>query len=83
MGVLPLQFHPGTDRKTLKIDGTEKIDVVGINPSMKAQQDLTLVITRANGQKEEVKVRSRIDTAVELEYMKNGGILHYVLRKLI
>lgn len=83
MGVLPLQFHPGTDRKTLKIDGTEKIDIVGINASMKAQQDLTLVITRANGQKEEVKVRSRIDTAVELEYMKNGGILHYVLRKLI
>ncbi|KYG66048.1 aconitate hydratase [Bdellovibrio bacteriovorus] len=83
MGVLPLQFHPGTDRKTLKIDGTEKIDIIGINPSMKAQQDLTLVITRANGQKEEVKVRSRIDTAVELEYMKNGGILHYVLRKLI
>lgn len=83
MGVLPLQFHPGTDRKTLNIDGTETIDIVGVSNAMKPQQDLTLVITRKNGHKEEVKVRSRIDTAVELEYCKNGGILHYVLRKLV
>lgn len=83
MGVIPLQFHPGADRKTLKIDGTEKIDILGMGSGMKAQQDLILVITRLNGHKEEIKVRSRIDTAVELEYMKNGGILHYVLRKLI
>jgi aconitate hydratase len=83
MGVLPLQFHPGQDRKTLNIDGTETIDILGVGAGMKAQQDLTVVITRKNGQKEEIKVRSRIDTAVELEYCKNGGILHYVLRKLV
>ena len=83
MGVLPLQFHPGTDRKTLKLDGTEKIDIAGIEAGMKPQQDLKLVITRAHGHKEEILVRSRIDTAVELEYYKNGGILHYVLRKLV
>ncbi|KHD89224.1 MAG: aconitate hydratase [Bdellovibrio sp. ArHS] len=82
MGVLPLQFHPGTDRKTLNLDGTEVLDIVGIEGGMKAQQDLTVKITRASGQTEEIKVRSRIDTAVELEYYKNGGILHYVLRKL-
>lgn len=83
MGVLPLQFHPGTDRKTLKLDGTETFDISGIESGMKPQQDLTLTVHRANGQKEDVKVRSRIDTAVELEYYKNGGILHYVLRKLV
>ncbi|KYG68318.1 aconitate hydratase [Bdellovibrio bacteriovorus] len=82
MGVLPLQFHPGTDRKTLHLDGTEVLDIVGIEAGMKAQQDLTVRITRATGKTEEIKVRSRIDTAVELEYYKNGGILHYVLRKL-
>lgn len=83
MGVLPLQFNPGTDRKTLKIDGTEKIDILGIEAGMKPQADLRLLLTRTNGTTEEVKVRSRIDTIVELEYFKNGGILHYVLRKLI
>lgn len=82
MGVLPLQFHAGTDRKTLHIDGTETIDIIGVEAGMKPQQDLKVLITRANGQKQEVSVRSRIDTAVELEYYKNGGILHYVLRKL-
>ncbi|MEK2646575.1 aconitate hydratase AcnA [Bdellovibrio sp. BCCA] len=82
MGVLPLQFHEGTNRKTLNLDGTETISIAGIEAGMKPQQDLKIVITRANGQKEEAVVRSRIDTAVELEYYKNGGILHYVLRKL-
>ncbi|UOF01054.1 aconitate hydratase AcnA [Bdellovibrio reynosensis] len=83
MGVLPLQFHSGVDRKSLKIDGTETIDLVGIEEGMQAQQDLKLVITNKDGHKHEIKVRSRIDTAVELEYYKNGGILHYVLRKLM
>lgn len=82
MGVLPLQFHEGTDRKSLKLDGTETVDIVGIEAGMKPHQDLKVVITRANGHKDEIKVRSRIDTAVELEYYKNDGILHYVLRKL-
>lgn len=83
MGVLPLQFHEGMNRKTLNLDGTETISIAGIETGMKPQQDLKVVITRANGHNDEVSVRSRIDTAVELEYYKNGGILHYVLRKLI
>lgn len=82
MGVLPLQFHSGMDRKHLQIDGTEKIDILGIEAGMKPQEDLRMIIHRVNGQKEEIRVRSRIDTAVELEYFQNGGILHYVLRKL-
>lgn len=82
MGVLPLQFMPGTDRKTLKLDGTETFDVLGVGGELKAGQEMDLVITRANGNKEKIKVKSRLDTAVEVEYFKNGGILHYVLRKL-
>jgi aconitate hydratase len=82
MGVMPLQFHPGMDRKTLKLDGTETFDITGIETGLKAGQDFDLVITRANGQKENIKVKSRLDTAVEVEYFKNGGILQYVLRKL-
>lgn len=82
MGVLPLQFHAGMDRKVLRLDGTETFDISGIEVGMKPQQDLNVVIHRSSGQSETIKVRSRIDTAVELEYYKNGGILHYVLRKL-
>lgn len=82
MGVLPLQFQSGTDRNKLKIDGTEKIDIFGIEAGMKPQQDLKTVITRVNGKKDEIQVRARIDTAIELEYFRHGGILHYVLRKL-
>lgn len=83
MGVLPLQFHAGMDRKTLRLDGTETFDIRSIEIGMKPQQDLTVTIHRTDGSQEEIKVRSRIDTAVELEYYKNGGILHYVLRKLV
>jgi aconitate hydratase len=83
MGVLPLQFHEGTTAQTLQLDGTEKFDLVGLSESMKPQQDLTLRITRANGKTEDVSVRSRIDTPIEVEYYKHGGILPYVLRQLL
>ncbi len=82
MGVLPLQFIGGTDRKSLHLDGSETFDIQGVE-TMKAQEELTVTITRSNGQKESIKARSRIDTIVELEYYKNGGILPYVLRKLM
>ncbi|MEN0057848.1 MAG: aconitate hydratase AcnA [Bdellovibrio sp.] len=83
MGVLPLQFPQGVNRKTLGLDGTETFDIAGIASGMKPQQDIEVIITRANGQRDSLKVRSRIDTAVEIEYYKNEGILHYVLRKLM
>ena len=82
MGVLPLQFKEGTTTQTLKLDGTETYDIVGLDAQIKPQQDLTLRITRKDGKVESVPVRCRIDTPIEIDYYQNGGILPYVLRKL-
>jgi aconitate hydratase len=82
MGVLPLQFKEGTTAQTLKLDGTETYDIVGLDAQIKPQQDLTLRITRKDGKVESVPVRCRIDTPIEIDYYQNGGILPYVLRKL-
>jgi aconitate hydratase len=83
MGVLPLQFKEGASALTLKLDGTETYDVAGLGPNLKPQQDLKLRITRANGAMEDVSVRCRIDTAIEIDYYQHGGILPYVLRQLV
>jgi len=83
MGVLPLQFKEGTTAQTLKLDGTEIYDVLGLGAGLKPQQDLTLRIKRAGGQIEEVPVRCRIDTPIEIDYYQHGGILPFVLRQLI
>jgi aconitate hydratase len=83
MGVLPLQFKDGTTAQTLKLDGTETYDIVGLDANIKPQQDLTLKITRKNGTVENVSVRCRIDTPIEIDYYQHGGILPCVLRQLI
>ncbi len=83
MGVLPLQFKEGTTAQTLKLDGSETYDVVGLNPGIKPQQDLTLKITRKDGLVELVPVRCRIDTPIEIDYYQHGGILPYVLRQIV
>ncbi|MGV3774307.1 MAG: aconitate hydratase [Verrucomicrobiales bacterium] len=83
MGVLPLQFMEGTTAQTLGLDGSEVYDIIGLSETMKPQQELTLRITRANGKITDVPVRSRIDTPIEIEYYKHGGILPYVLRQLV
>jgi aconitate hydratase len=83
MGVLPLQFKEGTSARTLNLDGTETYDVLGLGPSLKPQQDLSLRITRANGRAETIPVRCRIDTPIEIDYYRHGGILPYVLRQLV
>ncbi len=83
MGVLPLQFTDGITAQTLKLDGTETYDIVGLDASIKPQQDLTLKITRKDGSSESVTVRCRIDTPIEIDYYQHGGILPYVLRQLI
>ncbi|MGN6644732.1 MAG: aconitate hydratase AcnA, partial [Verrucomicrobiota bacterium] len=83
MGVLPLQFKEGTTAQTLKLDGTETFDVLGLGANLKPQQDLTLKITRANGSVENVAVRCRIDTPIEIDYYQHGGILPFVLRQLV
>jgi aconitate hydratase len=83
MGVLPLQFKEGTTAQTLKLDGTETYDVLGLSPAIKPQQDVTLRITRADGLVENVIVRCRIDTPIEIDYYQHGGILPYVLRQIV
>ncbi len=83
MGVLPLQFKEGTTALTLKLDGTETYGIVGLDANIKPQQDLTLKITRKDGAVENVPVRCRIDTPIEIDYYQHGGILPYVLRQLV
>ncbi len=81
MGVLPLQFQDGTDRKTLGLDGGETFTIENV-AALRPRQMVTVAFTRADGTAETFEARCRIDTVNELEYFLNGGILHYVLRKL-
>ena len=84
MGVLPLQFKEGESASSLGIDGTETFDLDGLEiDPVKPRQDVSLRIKRADGSSVEVKLTLRIDTPIELEYYKAGGILPYVLRQLI
>ncbi len=83
MGVLPCQFTDGTSAQALGLDGSETFDLAGIGDDLSPQQDATLTIHRADGQSQEVTVRVRIDTPIEVEYYRHGGILHYVLRQLV
>jgi aconitate hydratase len=82
MGVLPLVFESGTTRRTLGLDGSEQIDVVGLTTGIRPRMKLTLRITRSDGRTEEIPVLCRIDTLDEVEYYRHGGILPYVLRQL-
>ena len=83
MGVLPLQFPDGVTAQTLKLDGTETFDLLGINEEIRPMSSVTLVIHRADGASLEVALRSRIDTAIEVDYYRHGGILPFVLRDLL
>jgi aconitate hydratase len=83
MGVLPLQFKEAVTAQTLKLDGSETFDVLGLGPGLKPQQELTLRITRADGKSENIAVTCRIDTPIEIDYYQHGGILPYVLRQLM
>src|SRR5580700_3899596 len=82
MGVLPLQFKDGMTRKTLNLTGHESFDVNGIDGALRPGMDVPLTIHRRDGASETVTLTCRIDTAEEVEYFKNGGVLHYVLRNL-
>jgi len=82
MGVLPLQFKEGDNRESLGLVGTEKFDITDIADGITPRQDVDVKITYADGSTKEIKVLCRIDTANEVEYFRNGGILHYVLRNL-
>ncbi|MEF2268518.1 aconitate hydratase AcnA [Janthinobacterium sp. LS2A] len=83
MGVLPLQFIGDDSVQTLGITGMETFDLKGLEGEIKPQQLATLVIHRADGSSQEVKVLLRIDTPIEVDYYKHGGILPFVLRQLL
>src|SRR5690606_1350370 len=83
MGVLPLQFPEGVDRKTLNLDGSEEVDIPGLNNDLKPGQEIEVVFRKSNGKEPSIKAISRLDTGAEEAYYKNGGILHYVLRQMM
>ncbi|EOA04778.1 aconitate hydratase [Herbaspirillum frisingense GSF30] len=83
MGVLPLQFLGSDSVQTLGITGDETFDLKGLDGEIKPQQEATLVIHRKNGETKEVKLLLRIDTPIEVDYYKHGGILPFVLRQLL
>ena len=81
MGVLPLQFKAGQGRKELNLTGEDSFSIKGLN-NLSPSQDVEVEVTRADGSTDSFTALCRIDTANEMEYYRNGGILHYVLRKL-
>ena len=83
MGVLPLQFIGSDSVSSLGITGNESYDLLGLENDIKPQQEVTLVIHRANGQSQQVKLLLRIDTPIEVDYYHHGGILPFVLRQLL
>jgi len=83
MGVLPLQFKDGDSAQSLGLNGTETYDLLGLGPRLVPGQDIVLVIHRAGGVDDRVTLRCRLDTDIEVEYYRHGGILPYVLRQVL
>jgi len=82
MGVLPLVFEEGTSWQTLGLKGDEQVTIRGLHGELKPRQRLMAEIVASDGGLKRVPLICRIDTLDELDYFKNGGILHYVLRQL-
>ncbi|HZE12880.1 MAG TPA: hypothetical protein VE086_03910, partial [Chthoniobacterales bacterium] len=83
MGVLPLQFAEGTNAQTLRLDGSETFSLTGLTDAIQPGQTVTLEIARKNGKRDSVPVKLRIDTPIEIDYYRHGGILPFVLRELM
>jgi aconitate hydratase len=83
MGVLPLQFPEGVNAQTLKLNGTETFSITGLGNAIKPRQQVSLEVTRPDGTRETVPVILRIDTPIEIDYYRHGGILQFVLRELL
>jgi aconitate hydratase len=81
MGVLPLNFADGQDAGSLGLDGTEAFDIQ-VTDDLQPRQTIHVTATRGDGTKVEFDTVARVDTAIEVEYLRNGGILHYVLRRM-
>ena len=82
MGVLPLLYKEGQNRETLELKGNETFDFVGLTDNLKPRQESKVIAASTDGSKKEFSVILRIDTPVEIDYYRNGGILQTVLRKL-
>ncbi len=82
MGVIPFEFLPGENRKTLGLKGDEVVTIEGLEGEIKPLSLVPCTIKFADGSVKTIQIKSRIDTEVEIEYLKNGGVLHYVLRNL-
>jgi aconitate hydratase len=83
MGVLPLQFADGTSAQSLGLDGSEIFSITGLSDSIEPGQQVTLQIEGKDKQSRSVPVKLRIDTAIEIDYYRHGGILPFVLRQLL
>ena len=83
MGVLPLQFPDGTNAQTLKLDGGETFSITELSDAIEPGKTVSLEIQRKNGQRDTVPVKLRIDTPIEIDYYRHGGILQFVLRQLL
>ncbi|MBU1418040.1 MAG: aconitate hydratase AcnA [Proteobacteria bacterium] len=83
MGVLPLQFMKGENRKTLGLTGDEHIDILGLDRDLQPNQNLSALIHYPSGDKRRIQMQSRLDTAVEVDYYRAGGVLNYVLNRIV
>jgi aconitate hydratase len=83
MGILPLQFKDGQNVESLGLTGKEVIEIVGLSNALKPRQDVLVKAQKVDGTIVEFTATVRIDTPIEVEYYRNGGILHTVLRKLV
>jgi aconitate hydratase len=83
MGVLPCQFTDGASAQSLEIDGTEAFDITGLETGVRPRHTVDLTIRRADGREDRVPILLRIDTPIEADYYRHGGILPYVLRQLL
>ena len=82
MGILPLQFKDGESRETLGLDGSETFSIEGLSNDLKPQQEVTVRAVSESGEKS-FKMIARIDTEVEVDYYRHGGILQMVLRQIL
>ena len=82
MGVIPFEFTGGDTRKSLALLGDETVSITGLEGDLKPLSDIPATITFSDGTSKDINLKCRIDTEVEIEYVKNGGVLHYVLRNL-
>jgi aconitate hydratase len=82
MGVIPLEFTGGDDRRSLALAGDVTVTITGLEGTARPRQKVKATITYADGKTREIELLCRIDTEVEIAYVENGGVLHYVLRSL-